>query len=229
MYNISGPMNNSFQNLAGKSAAVMTVLMIYMVVIGVLGIIALVSYILNSIALSRLASRRSIKRPWLAWIPVGTDWIIGSLADEYDERNGIKRKWRVVLVVLLILVGLGLVAYYIGYFYLLFTTLTKMNSGFSANAMKNLVVGACICYIALMIMVMVAAALNAVRTVCIYKIFESTVPKRSVLYLLLYMIVPLAGPICLMLCKEKGYPEKDGPEDLDQQMEAVFAETYEEE
>ncbi len=226
-----GAATSGFQNVAGVSAAMMTVLMIYLVVVGVFGIVFLASYIMNAVALSRLASRRGIKRPWLAWIPVGTDWIIGSIVDEYDERNGIKRKWRVVLLVLLILVLVCAGAYFVGYFYIVFTTFSKIgvNAALGMSILKDMIVGLIICYAALIVLVMVGTALNAVRTICFYKIFESTVPKRAVAYLLLMLIVPLAGSICLMLCKEKGYPEKDADESLDEQMEAVFAETYEEE
>lgn len=222
------PSTSSFQNAAGVSAAVMTILMIYLVVLGILGIVVLASYIMNAVALSRLASRRGIKRPWLAWIPIGTDWIIGSLADEYDGRNGIKRKFRVVLLVLISLLVVSLCGYFVGYFYLVITMVSKMSVGVAATILQDMLGGIIICYIAMLIMVMIATALNAMRIICFYKIFESTVPKRAVIYLLLMMMVPLAGSICLMLCKEKGYPEKEESESFDEQMEEVFAETYDE-
>ena len=121
-----------------------------------------------------------------------------------------------------------LCGYFVGYFYLVITMVSKMSVGVAATILQDMLGGIIICYIAMLIMVMIATALNAMRTICFYKIFESTVPKRAVIYLLLMMMVPLAGSICLMLCKEKGYLEKEESESFDEQMEEVFAETYDE-
>ena len=61
-------------------------------------------------------------------------------------------------------------------------------------------------YVVMIIFAILATAKSFCQTICIYKIFESTVPKKAVKYLLLYLLVPLAGPICLLRCKDKGYP-----------------------
>ena len=40
-------------------------------------------YVFLAIGLYTLATRRGIKSAWLAWLPIGNMWIIGSLADHY--------------------------------------------------------------------------------------------------------------------------------------------------
>lgn len=46
------------------------------------------------------------------------------------------------------------------------------------------------------------------RTICVYKAFEFTVPKRALAYLLLDLFVPLAGSICLYACSGVTHREK---------------------
>ena len=50
-----------------------------------------------------------------------------------------------------------------------------------------------------------AVAYIICQYICLFKIFESTVPEKAVKYLLLSILVPLAYPICLMKCRNKGY------------------------
>ena len=38
-----------------------------------------------------------------------------------------------------------------------------------------------------------------------FKIFESTVPDKALKYFLISLVVPFAAPICLFLCRNKGY------------------------
>lgn len=64
--------------------------------------VAIVAYVFQSIGLYTLAKRRGIKRPWLAWIPVGDYWIIGSISDDVRLRNkselNHRRVWLAVLI-----------------------------------------------------------------------------------------------------------------------------------
>jgi hypothetical protein len=56
-------------------------------VVGVIGLIAavlgLVFYVLKSLGMYTIAKRRGINNPWLAWLPVGNEWIAGSISDQY--------------------------------------------------------------------------------------------------------------------------------------------------
>lgn len=82
--------------------AVVCVLVFWLIVMG----IGLVQYILTSLALYTIADRRGIKNPWLAWLPVAYYWLLGSIADNYDETHGINRSWRKTLLILaLIFIG----------------------------------------------------------------------------------------------------------------------------
>ena len=61
-------------------------------------ILSLISYVLLSLGLYTIANRRGIRNAWLAWVPVGSIWILGSIADDYRARNtGRKRNFRIWL------------------------------------------------------------------------------------------------------------------------------------
>lgn len=183
-------------------------LVVYLFLLGV----GIAGYIMNSIALQKIASRRLISNAWLAWVPVANSWVIGSIADEYDDKNGIKRKWRVVLLTLsLISIG-GIVAGYVG----LISSVVSMSmqtdfmnvDHTGVAGMIGMFIGA---YVVLLVAAVIASAQGICNTICLYKIFESTVPEKSVKYLLLSLLVPLAKSICLLKCRNKGYSKEIVP------------------
>lgn len=189
-----------------KTAILITciVLVIYLFALG----IGLANYIMRSLALYRIASRRQVPNPWLSWVPVASSWLIGNIADDYDERNGIKRKWRVVLLTLSIISIGGIVIGYIGL--VIWALRITMESSLSRvpEDITGMITSVIVVYIFIIIAAVVAMAKSFCDTICIYKIFESTVPEKSVKYLLLHLLVPLAGSICLLKCKEKGYSKE---------------------
>ena len=167
---------------------------ILLVYVGAIGV-CIADYIMSSLALYRLASRRGISKPWLAWIPVANAWTIGAVVDEYDETQGFNRKWRYALLTLSIIVVGGIV---LGYSAMLGAAFSQMN-----NPSMNM--GVFIpSYIIILAAALCAMALIACQSVCLFKIFESTVPEKSLKYLILSMLVPLAEAICLLKCSEKG-------------------------
>lgn len=179
---------------------VLILLLLYLLLAG----IGLASYIMNAIALYKLADRRQIPNPWMSWLPFTRDWLIGSIVDDYDGRNGIKRKWRVTLLILSLISAIGIFVTYIAMIVgIIVLTFQYADTEPPMGPTLTYIV---IFYIALIIFACLASAKSICQIICIYKIYESTVPKKAVKYLLLSMLVPLAGPICLLRCKDKGYP-----------------------
>ena len=54
-------------------------------------------HVIRALAIYHIGKRRGLKNPWLAWIPVGQEWIIGSLSDqeEHEEFAVLDRAGRV--------------------------------------------------------------------------------------------------------------------------------------
>ena len=77
------------------------VLIVIGLILTVILVARLVCYIFRSVGLYTIAKRRGIHHPWLAWIPLGQDWITGSISDQYEYlvRGKFRslRKWLLVL------------------------------------------------------------------------------------------------------------------------------------
>ena len=60
---------------------------VYFLFLSVMLAYAVVSYVLGSKGLYAIAARRGISNPWMAWIPVAGNWILGSVSDQYQLRK----------------------------------------------------------------------------------------------------------------------------------------------
>lgn len=176
---------------------IFVLLLLYMFVLGLI----ITGYVLTSIGLYTLAKRRGIKYPGLAWVPVASNWIVGSLADEVDSHSGVCRNWRKVLIIMAVVVTGGML---FAYALLVFVGLV---SAFVITMQEIFTVFMVLSYVLLIPLSIVSAAQGIIRAICIFKIFESTVPDKAVKYLLLSLMVPLAQGICLNKCKKLGYPQ----------------------
>lgn len=178
------------------------VILIYLLIIG----IGIADYIVTSLGVYRLASRRQIQRPWWAWIPVVNDLLLGRITEDCDARNGRKRKWSTVMLVLsLIYVGGGLL-FLVAYFCVMLVAMTQAMI-MNGDPTGAIVVVFFVIMIAAVIWGLAAAAYTACRYVCIYKVFESIAPEKTLKYFLLALLVPFAYGILLMKCCRKGYVE----------------------
>ena len=45
--------------------------------------IAIAGFVLLALAMYTIAKRRGIRSPWLAWVPLGQSWMLGSISDQY--------------------------------------------------------------------------------------------------------------------------------------------------
>jgi hypothetical protein len=63
------------------------------------GGMSILVYILQALALYTIAKRRSINKPWLAWIPLVNVWILGSVSDQYQYvvHGKVKNKRKILL------------------------------------------------------------------------------------------------------------------------------------
>lgn len=171
--------------------------------------LAIASYVMTSLSFYTIAKRRQIAHPWLAWVPLAMNWTIGAIADDYDAQRGIQRKWRVVLLTLAIIAIVGVIAMYAVMFASIIATAMQYG-GVAMEPDGAEMLGVFIpMFIMIFLLALSAGALGMCQAICIYKTFESTVPEKSLKYFLLYVLVPLAGAICLIKCKDQGY---DKPE-----------------
>ena len=79
----------------------------------IIPLISIASYVLYALGLYTIAQRRGIRYAWLAWIPVGSVWILGSIADDYRQkaRGEVKNRRTLLMVVTIVMVVLTFVAF----------------------------------------------------------------------------------------------------------------------
>ena len=91
----------------------------------IIPLISIASYVLYALGLYTIAQRRGIRYAWLAWIPVGSVWILGSIADDFRARQtGRKHRMRIWLMVLNVAMVVMLVVVMVSTFAMLGSVLT---------------------------------------------------------------------------------------------------------
>ena len=89
----------------------MTFLDIILIVLAVALVVSLIFWIIQSISLHKLAKRRGIRNAWLVWLPVGAEWVLGSVADQYQHlvQGKVTSRRKVLLILGAVSLVLGLV------------------------------------------------------------------------------------------------------------------------
>lgn len=183
-------------------------LVIYMAVILVSVLVGIAMYVLRSLSLYTIAKRRGLNHPWLAWIPVGTEWIIGSVSDQYKYVTQGKQQSRRKVLLVLTIAGMVLGVYAAG-----ITVSRVLDLVFRLDVMGN---GHISDEMALrMVMAMLsglggglaAGILGIVayvfREMCVYDLFKSCDPKNVVLFLVLSIFFGFTEPFFLLACRNK--------------------------
>ena len=198
---------------------------IYLAVIGVCILAVLIpNYLLTSIGYSTIAKRRGVKGYWLAWIPVAKNWVIGGIADEYDQRHlGCKRRFRVFLLLSAVVNVLSTIVLFAGLAAII-PLIGNTMDGNETEALKNAMqMSICLEY-GIMGMAFSSGLFTAFYYISVYKIIESFTPKLAVLFFILSLFVGLFLPIWLVVMRKKGYPY---PEEVEEIPEAVRIGWYE--
>ena len=193
------------------SVSLMAFYITYVVALyGILIAFGVVAYILTGKSLSAIARRRGIEKPWLAWVPVGCDWLLGCISDQFryvsygQERNarGKLLKLNIILVAMAAvvsffvgaMVGLGIAG--------------ASDEGILSLALLMLLV----CYG--MIPVAVVYSINYYKA--FYDLVRSCDPDKSLVYLLVSIFASFPLPFFLYSCRNKdlGMPPRQEPEML---------------
>lgn len=189
---------------AGLGAALGAMLVFYLILWLLMAAYYVVAYILHSLGLYSIAKRRGIHHPWLAWLPFGAGWILGSIGDQYlYVAKGKVRNRRKVLL------GLELA---------LAATTIAMCVCLGVMVVMELVNGdptEMVMPALLMMLFMVATmVLTIIYTVfwyiAYYNLFASCHPDNAAVYLVLGIFFPVTLPFFVFACRkqDKGMPPR---------------------
>ena len=164
---------------------------------------SLVMYVLNAVGLYRVAKRRGIHHPWLAWIPIGNSWLLGSISDHYQyvAKQKVTSKRKILLILNLCLIGClfvlagGVIA-------------IVLSAGSNMNA--SVVLGVVLLLIAYLGMMGLAIAITVFCYIAYYDLFRSCKPGNAVLFLVLSILfnVTLAFFVFFSSKSDEGMPER---------------------
>ena len=171
----------------------MTFLGIILIVMAVVLVVALIFWIIRSISLHRLAKRRGIRNAWLVWLPVGAEWVLGSVADQYQHlvQGKVTSRRKVLLILGAVGLALGLVN---GAYTLVEETARYTDAALAVDLLAVLISA-------------VGLGINITRLVfchiCNYDLYRSCNPKNAVAFLVLGIIFPVCEPFFYLSCRNK--------------------------
>lgn len=177
-------------------AAVGAVLGFVMVFYVLILAVSVVMYVLQSLGLYTIARRRGIHNPWLAWLPVGNMWILGSISDQYQYvAKGNVRNRRKVLT--------GLTAAMIAVPFATLGIVLNMILG-AAMESEGMVGGSAglilLAGLALIVIAIIAVVYQYITT---YDLYRSCDRENAVLYLVLSIFFTICLPIFIFVCRKK--------------------------
>lgn len=87
-------MDGASAGMVGVAAIIFAVIFLIAAAVG------LIMYVLKGIGLFTIAKRRGLKLRGMAWVPVGSTWLMGSIADQYVRKaKGRDKRQRVLLLI----------------------------------------------------------------------------------------------------------------------------------
>lgn len=158
-------------------------------------LVSLVPYLFRAYALYNLAARRGLPRPWLAWVPVGQEWIMGYLSDQYQatvHRQNKKRR-TTLLVLSVVSVGAALLAMIAMVGAMLMSMDGKVDFSLLFAVIPLLSLGMSVVSIAFVIYYYIA----------MYDVYRSCDPTNATIYLVLSILFGIVQIILLFVCRYK--------------------------
>lgn len=190
--------------LADVSSIAGTVFLVMMGVYALVGIYTVAAYVLKSLGMYTIAQRRSIKHPWLAWLPFGNLWILGSIADQYQyvSMGQVKSRRKVML-------GLQIANFvlYIGIICIYVKMIADMLINYGGNpelmdegSLVAMVLGMFLLVLAIWV---VSVILMVFQYISLYNLYASCWPNCKVAFILLSILLGFTEPFLVFACRNK--------------------------
>ena len=165
-------------------------LIVYLVILLFTSVFGIISYILTSLGAYTIANRRGIKNAWLAWIPVGSTWIIGYISDQYQQVTKGKNTRRRITLMVTYAVTIG-ASFVVGII------------GGILEFVPDAMVFAVVMLVMAFALLGVSIAYSVLFYFCLYDLYASCKPESSVLYIVLTILVSITTPFLIFSCRNK--------------------------
>ena len=177
--------------------ALMMFVGIYLTILGVVLVCCLVGWILRSLSLHSIARRRGIRNAWLAWIPIGSHWILGCVADQYQHlvQGKVTSRRKIMLILGAVSVVLYTVAYGLAFM--------QVFAGMGVLPVEQAVTAALAGTIPSMLGTVVGIVTLVFYHICNYDLYRSCRPDGAVAFLVLGIIFAFCEPFFYLACRKK--------------------------
>lgn len=191
----------SFQEMMPFIAVMGSVILVAMVIALMVNV---VMWVFRSLPMYAIAKRRGLRNPWLAWIPVGSEWIIGSVSDQYQYLTQGKNRNRRKILLILSLTAMVLGWISAGW------SITRVLSVFftyGEYAPPEAFVEVMLPMTGTMLLGVlsfgVGVAAFVFRQISMYDLYRSCDPKNAIPYLVLSILFPILEPVFLMILRNR--------------------------
>lgn len=160
----------------------------------------ILSYVLQSLGMYTIAKRRCIRNPWLAWLPVGNMWILGSISDQYQyvAKGKIKNKRKVLLGSMIAIYAL-MIPIYLTYFAMMIQGIIGADSLDGNYVLPYLgLIGT-----VSVVLLVIALIGGVIQYIALYDLYVSCDSNNAVAYLLLSIFINVTLPFLVFACRKK--------------------------
>lgn len=175
---------------------VLVVLGLWLIVALFAAAVSLALYVVRALSLYTIARRRGIRNPWLSWVPVGSEWIVGSLSDQYQYL--VKGKVRSLRKVMLVLGLASLICGTVSGIWSVLQTV-MMLSGHRVQSLAPYFGGMAVGIVS----ILVGVAATVAGHICKYDVYRSCDPKNAVAFLVIAIFIGVTEPFFLLACRKK--------------------------
>ena len=170
---------------------------IYLTILGVVLVCCLVGWIIRSLSLHSIAKRRGIRNAWMAWIPVGSHWILGCVADQYQHlvQGKVTSRRKIMLILGVVSMVLYTVVYGLA-FAQIFAELSMLRG-------EQALTAAAISSIPSLLGTVVGIVTLVFYHICNYDLYRSCRPNGATAFLVLGIIFPVCEPFFYLACRKK--------------------------
>ena len=204
------PFGYNFGATAIDEWALQFVFAIIAIVLLLASLVGVVFYLLQTVAIYKIAKRRGLKHAWLAWIPVGQAWILGCISDQYQYvvKGQIRNRRFAVLILAAVSTMLGVIMS-LGSFGTIGSMISAL-FGIGDPSQMQVVAPVMAGGLAALFNSVVSIAYLVFLIITLYDLYVSCNPNNAVVFLVLGIIFAFLQPIFIFSCrnKDQGMPPR---------------------
>lgn len=200
--------------MASEDAVAVMLLVLFGIML-LASVVGIVSYVLTGMSLCNMGCRRGIRGAGWAWMPfVGVDWVIGKLADHYDQRQTGRDKRFAKKLLVLTIIGYAILA--LMYVVMIVWMVIMAGLELGSDPTDELMLGMFLSiYIVVFVGFMFVFVAGLIELVALFKVYESCDPKKAIRRLVLSILFGRLGiALCLAAARRTdiGYEEIEARE-----------------